>query len=368
MRHASLLGALLTLVIVPAVVAAQSASQSVWGPFDPAARHALAAHLPAPTAATSVCGLPPAPVVHLGMEGFYADPSSSIVDERKMAAYRDAVKPIELFETGIARASDRFVRTGDQDGARCALAWMVRWADAGAMLDAGTSQGGYVRKWGLAAVAAATLKIRAADVNPVALSRVREWIRRWAGLVRDEYEARPTLSSHRNNHLYWAAWSVGLAAAGLDDRALLDWSIVKLRVGIDQIDERGFLPLEVARKGRTLHYHVFAVAPLVLGAELAAANGIDLYAYRDGALHRLVETIVAGLGNPAPFAETAGVTQETKGLISGGDLGWLEAYVARFPDLPASTAAAQYLTRVRPAFHRWYGGDATLLYGVESLP
>jgi hypothetical protein len=126
MRHASLLAALLALAIVPTVVAAQSASHSVWGPFDPAARHALAAHLPAPKATTSVCGSPPAPVVHLAMEGFYADPSSSIVDERKMAAYRGAVKPIEVFETGIARASDRFVGAGDQDGARCALAWMVR--------------------------------------------------------------------------------------------------------------------------------------------------------------------------------------------------------------------------------------------------
>jgi poly(beta-D-mannuronate) lyase len=216
----------------------------------------------------------------------------------------------------------------------------------------------------------AYLKIREADVDPAALGRARDWIGRWAALVRDEYEARPTLSSHRNNHLYWAAWSVGLAAAALDDRALLDWSVAKLRVGIDQIDDRGFLPLEVARRGRALHYHVFAAAPLVLGTELAAANGIDLYAYRDGALHRLIASTVAGLSDPTPFAEAAGATQETKGLINGGDLGWLEAYVARFPERPASKAAAQYLNRVRPTFNRWYGGDATLLYGygAERLP
>jgi len=364
MRHASLLAVLVFFAIAPGVAAAQS----VQGPFDPAARHALATRLPAPKSTPSACGEPPAPVVRLAMEGFYADPSSSIVDPGRMSAYHDAAKPIEIFESGIARASDRYVRAGDRDSARCALAWMARWAESGAMLDAATSQGGYVRKWGLAPVAAATLKIRAANVDPVALGRVREWVRRWAGLVRDEYEARPTLSSHRNNHLYWAAWSVGLASTVLDDRALLDWSIAKLRVGIDQIDGRGFLPLEVARKGRALHYHVFAVAPLVLGAELAAVNGIDLYADRDGALHRLVAATVAGLADPTPFAEAAGATQETKGLINGGDLGWLEAYVARFPERAVSKTAAAYLKRVRPAFNRWYGGDATLLYGAEVLP
>jgi hypothetical protein len=86
-----------------------------------------------------------------------------------------------------------------------------------------------------------------------------------ADAVRDDYDAKPSLSSHRNNHLYWAAWSVGLVSAALDDRALLAWSLAKARVGIAQITNEGFLPLELERKGRALHYHVFAAAPVGVG-------------------------------------------------------------------------------------------------------
>ncbi|MGE5536994.1 MAG: alginate lyase family protein [Gemmatimonas sp.] len=341
---------------------------TVQPPFDLNARHAVARDLPAPRAVAARCGAPPVPVVRLDMDGFYADSASSVVDAHRMAAYREAVKAIDAFESGVARSSDRYVRGGDVADASCTLEWLERWARAGAMLDAATSQGGYVRKWGLAAVASAYLKVGDAQIDRAALGGVREWIGRWAHLVRDEYDAKPAQTSHRNNHLYWAAWSVGLAAAALDERALLDWSLGKARIGIAEIDRDGFLPLEMARKARALHYHVFAAAPLVLTAELAAANGVDLYAERGGALHRLVAATVAGLEDPAPFAAVAGARQEVSGLISGGNIGWLEAYVARFPDRAASQAAARLLRPLRPAFHRWYGGDATLLYGAETLP
>jgi hypothetical protein len=108
--------------------------------------------------------------------------------------------------------------------------------------------------------------------------------------------------------------------------------------------------------------------PLVLDAELAAANNVDLYGERSGALHRLAASTIAGIGDPGPFDRAAGAPQEIEGLISGGNLGWLEAYVARFPDRSEAKAAAVYLARLRPAFNRWYGGDATLLYGAEKLP
>lgn len=352
------------LAVVPA-----SAEVAVRGPFDVPARRAAAVELPLPPLKPFACGAVPAPVVRLDMEGFYADRGhgSSVVDKAKMASYRWATKAIDAFETGVTRTSDRFVRTGEDDVAECVLTWLNRWARADAMLDAATAQGAYVRKWGLAAAAAAYFKIRGASgLKPTKVARVRQWLHRWAKIVREEYSIRPQLSSHRNNHLYWAAWSVGLAAAALDDPDFLRWSLAKARYGIGEIDADGHLPLEMARKSRALHYHVFAAAPLVLTAELAARNGTDLYAEDGGALHRLVAGVVAGLGDPAPFARAAGVPQDTAGLFSGGDLGWLEAYVARFPGRPESKEALRYLARVRPAFNRWYGGDATLLYGAPA--
>lgn len=350
-------------------VAPATAQTAVQGPFDMVARRMAAAELPLPSLKPFVCGAVPAPVVRLDIEGFYADAGrgSSVVDATKMASYRWATKAIDTFETGIARTSDRFVRAGEENVARCVLTWLNRWARADAMLDAATAQGAYVRAWGLASAAAAFLKIREAPgLKPTKVARVRHWLHRWAKIVRDEYSIRPQLRSHRNNHLYWAAWAVGLTAAALDDPDFLRWSLAKARHGIGEIDADGYLPLEMARKTRALHYHVFAAAPLVLTAELAARNGTDLYAEDGGALHRLVAAVVAGLGDHAPFARAAGVPQDTSGLISGGDLGWLEAYVARFPDRPESDEALHYLARVRPAFNRWYGGDATLLYAAPA--
>jgi len=50
--------------------------------------------------------------------------------------------------------------------------------------------------------------------------------------------------------------------------------------GIDEIAADGTLPLEMGRGQRALHYHLFALAPLVTMAELAAANGEDRCRHR----------------------------------------------------------------------------------------
>jgi hypothetical protein len=48
-----------------------------------------------------------------------------------------------------------------------------------------------------------------------------------------------------------------------------------------------------------LHYHLYALAPLVLLAEFEEANNLDLYAHANGALHRLVNASIAGLQDPS---------------------------------------------------------------------
>jgi len=84
----------------------------------------------------------------------------------------------------------------------------------------------------------------------------------------------------------------------------------------------GTLPLEMARGSRALHYHLYALAPLVLLAEFGEANHMDLYARANGAVHRLVNTSVAGIQDPAPFAKATNVPQEVPKTISGGQIGW----------------------------------------------
>lgn len=330
-------------------------------PFDTAARRELRG---GPLGVFS-CGSPPKPVRDLRFDGYYADrgSGSSVVDQRAEKAYREATQAISEYEAALTKMSDRYVasKPAEAPPAACVLDWLAQWAAAGAMLGDASQQGGFVRKWGLAPVSASYLKIRdQPGLDGAKKQAVEQWIRRWARIVRDDYN--PTkLESRRNNHVYWAAWSVGLAAVVLDDRSLFDWSMDKARIGLKQVTPEGTLPLEMARKARAYHYHAFSAGPLVMTAELAARNGVDLYADNGGALRRLVTRTIAGFTDDSYFALATNVKQDRSGSSKGPHVAWLEPYYARTGD----AAAAPIIRQFRPMSERRLGGDTTLLYGAD---
>jgi poly(beta-D-mannuronate) lyase len=170
---------------------------------------------------------------------------------------------------------------------------------------------------------------------------------------------RPSRTDNRNNHAYWAGLAVAAAGVATDDRALLEWGVDRYRRGVAEIAEDGALPLEMARRSRALHYHLFALAPLVMLAEIGEANGLPLYRERDGALHRLVGRVVAGLADPSGFAAAARADQETPRL-AGESAGWIEPYAARFADPAVRRLAAA----ARPIRSPRLGGDLTLAFAA----
>jgi poly(beta-D-mannuronate) lyase len=91
-------------------------------------------------------------------------------------------------------------------------------------------------------------------------------------------------------------------------------------------------------------------------AELGEANGVDAYAQKHGAIHRLVKLCVAGLQHPEIFAKVTGVQQNVPDKISGATISWAVPYVKRFPDL---SQAAQLSAWIRQAgntrFWQWGG-------------
>lgn len=309
------------------------------------------------------CPAPPAPVP-LDFDGFYKQGTgSSEVDADAMRTYRAATKTIADYENAVTQMSDTYLggATRDNGLAGCVLDWLHAWASKGAMLTAESHQGAFVRKWGLSPVSASYIKIRGA---PGLASRrktaVEEWIAAWARIVRDDYDSHTERSSRRNNHLNWAALGVAWAGVALNDRAMFDWGLAKYRTALEQIAADGTLPLEIARKSKARHYHLFALQPLVFIAETAARNGLDLYAERDGALHRLVARVLASLDDPSYIAQAAGAEQEWVGKLTGGKLTWMEPYYARFSD----ARLRPWLDRYRPLKNRRTGGNATLLYAA----
>jgi poly(beta-D-mannuronate) lyase len=342
------------------LIGAPAAAESLHAPVDVAARRALRGAAARPFA----CAAASQPVRDLDFEPFYSDSSFSVVDPVRYARYQELSQPIARFVREVIGMSDRWVRAQPADAApaRCALAWLDAWAAGGAMLGHATMQGGFDRKWALAGLALAWLELRQAPgLDPAATARVVRWFAALAAAMQPPYENLRSMTA-RNNHAYWAGLAAVAAAIATDDRALLDWGIARYRLGIAQIEPDGTLPLEMGRRSKALHYHLFSLAPLVMIAELAAANGIDLYAERDGALHRLARRTLDGLDDPAFFVARTGAAQDfTGGPLGRAHLAWIEPYFARFP----ATRRDDLLARFRPLAMSWLGGDTTLAYGAR---
>jgi len=218
-----------------------------------------------------------------------------------------------------------------------------------------SKQAEYQRKWDLGGLALAYLKLR-----PFAGSAHRTVIEPW--LVRLAVEAKAFQLSpdrKRNNHLYWMGLALAATSLATDHEEF--WSDARqiMADAIGDIQADGTLPLELERGKRALHYHAFALTPLIVMAELATLRGEDWYAADSGALHRLVRRTAAGLISPETFDALAGEKQERP--VRPG-YGWLSLYSARFPDrLPPP------LPEVRSKY-RWLGGDVTLLPRKVELP
>ena len=289
---------------------------------------------------------PPAPELAAGLEtsDYYSDKAHSVIDPARKQAYDDAVKPLQAAARKVEAMADRYRTTGDEASAACAATWLSALARSEVLSGPMSSnQAVYVQGWMLGAFSVAWLKIRSAPTVPdSATDIVPSWLAGIASQNMAYYDDRDTKTDGRNNHRYWSGFAVMAAGIASIREDLTDWGMGSFRIGIAQIRPDGTLPLEMDRRARALHYHLFAAAPLVAIAELAAANGKDFYAERDSALSRLVKTAAGGIDNPQVFDARAGVKQEEI-TLHADDIAWAEPFERRFPD-PALHALLDKLT------------------------
>jgi poly(beta-D-mannuronate) lyase len=313
------------------------------------------------------CAAPTDPVVDLVMPSKYRqdDPQRETIDESGAADYELLSSPVYDFMNQMSEAGDTVAIDPQQRGtaAACIIDGLTRWARAGALLGESNATGDAVRKWELASVALVHLKLRDhAAPAPELLRPIESWLRRLAYRVRSDYGNHLARADRNNNHAYWAAWAVAAAGLALDDRKILEWGLARYRRALTQIGPDGALPLEMARGSRALQYHVFALAPLIMLAESGEANSLALYRERDGALLRLIDFVLDGLDDPAPFAARAGKPQILRSATNATNLAWLEFYHRRFSD----SRAQSWLQRLRPMRNRRLGGDLTALLDTHS--
>jgi poly(beta-D-mannuronate) lyase len=295
----------------------------------------------------------------LTMDGFYRldDPTHSIIDPTRQAAYSHASENVKGAGLAIVAAADEFRKTGSRAAALCSLSLVRALAAQDSMAGKMSSnQASYVQGWVAGAIAIASLKVGGYGFSTAQDdASISAWLKRIADQTKSFYDAKAVGDGNRNNHFYWAGIEVAAIGVLANDQNDFDWGMKAYDNGVDRILPDGTLPLEMKRGSRALHYHLYALAPLVLLAEFGEVNGIDLYARDKGALHRLVNTSVQGLINPSLFERTTGVKQEVSAHPSGDEMGWAPPYLRRFPDTAlrafvanASSLSVYYLGGLPP--------------------
>ena len=335
-------------------------SRPLRGPTDVGARRAVVGRaLPDPVLAPI-----PRPIRDLTGVGYYTDAARSLADPVLKEMNQAALAPLRAFVRQVTDLADGWMESRPARPAYAvrALELLAVWARAGALLGTTNQQGEYEREWTLGSLALTYLRVRdAPGLEPAARAEVEAWLVKIAAAVQPHYGQAGRTSS-ANNHAYWAGLAVAVTGAATQNRALFDWGFAQGRIGVAQVQADGFLPLELGRKTLALHYHIFALAPLVMLAELGEVNGIHLYDEGDFAIQRLADRVIAGLGDPSPFAVAAGVVQQIRRPPSGADLAWAEPYFARFHD----RRLAPLLGAARPLRDDRLGGDLTAAFALPN--
>jgi poly(beta-D-mannuronate) lyase len=311
------------------------------------------------------CETPDAPVITLDTQSKYKqdDTQRATIDEEAEETYSEAVEPLRVYGRNLVKIANAYVKSNPKNTAAavCTLTWLDAWASANAMTDIRSKQAQFNLSRALSGFALAYMQIRNAPGLPNdQKKRVEGWLKTLGQQLVEPMDKNKGTSG-RNNHRYWAG--LGAAAAGVasDDKQLTRWGIDSARIGLAQVTPDGALPLELKRGKRARDYHIFAADPLVITAELARSQGVDLYAEHDGALQRLVDRVLASLDDPAFFEKATGTKQEAypdDNGVPSSRIAWLEIHQSRRP----SPQAEAVLSKKRPTSSSEIGGNTTLLF------
>lgn len=328
------------------------AAETLRSPWD--------GHPVALTNAPYNCPAPPPFSKSVDSESYYIDAHHSVINPDEKKAYEEATAAPTHLGQWVGEAADAYLIRGSRAGAQCAYSLLTAAAGANAWTAVmPTAQSNYEQKWLLAGTAMAYLKVRNSGAGtPEQDKAIQQWFQKLAYRVRDYVEGkrRSPHSDAWNNHLYWASLAVTAAGIAIDDKSDYRWGLNGYKDGVNEIGPGGALPREMERAGMALHYHLYALAPLIMIAELASANGQDLYTENHNAIDRLVRLSTAGMLDPGIFQKITGVPQEMPDQISGVWIGWAVPYLAHHPDAQlAATLEALVAKAPTTRFWQWGG-------------
>ncbi|HEY9126457.1 MAG TPA: alginate lyase family protein [Acidobacteriaceae bacterium] len=267
------------------------------------------------------------------------------------------------FESRVTSGMNQFLVTGSHEEAQCAQDQIDKWAQANTLLDydaADQKQSWFQVEWTLASVSTSESVL----VNDLKLDQTEEARDiAWMDRVAHRMIGFPEEKVHQQNHHYWrglGAIATGVLAA---DQDLFNFGVQTYKDGVNEIDQRGAFPKEMARAERAIHYQSFALQPLVTSAMFAERQGFPLYDYKSPTGHTIADAIDFLGAIVADPSIVKAYTPEDQLIDSDAPdfFADLEFYTHQFPDrkLPASLVEALK----KPTFATRLGGSTTVLAG-----
>jgi poly(beta-D-mannuronate) lyase len=250
--------------------------------------------------AAQACEAPPPAVHDIDANSYYIDKNHSVIDPARKARNVAATKPVDEFLDAVARhASTYQAAPAKKEEAQCGLQWLSAWAHQNAMMGTmTTNQSYYTRKWALGGLALSYAKLR-----PAANDADRQAIDAWLKTIADATLVHADAGKGvRNNHYYWEGLAVAATGAVTGDERLLAWGRKVFDHAMSQVAPDGSLPLEMERAAKALHYHSFAVQPLVMLASILNVQSPKL--------DQLVRFTLQGVSDPAAIEKATGIAQE----------------------------------------------------------
>jgi hypothetical protein len=294
----------LASLFVP-VLCAQKVSDPKASYVDVAQRHAALASNKDPRTASAIASLgfcTKLPVVQpptgrMNIPHHYLNGSHGPTDPAEAVATR----VYNTYEHRVTAGMNQWLVTASKDEAQCAQQQIDMWAQAGALLNYDpkeSSQAWYQVEWTLSATAISeSVLMNEGSLDPAMVKRDIAWMNKAAHRTVDFDKA----GKQTNNHHYWRGLAAIATGVISSDNGLFDWGIGVYKQGIDEIDQRGALPQEMARHERAIHYQSFALQPLVPLTEFAERQHVPLYDYKSRSghtIHDAVNFFGAALADP----------------------------------------------------------------------
>jgi poly(beta-D-mannuronate) lyase len=319
------------------------------------------------TGRATACDETPPPILSLELPSKYGDdgPERDDVDEEADKAFEAAMAPVRAYQGLVVRQANRFTERGRSGDAACAIRLLDAWASAGALSDIRNNTAIFKLATTVSALSVAWLQVRH-FANAEEAVRIEGWLAGRAEAIRSNFDGRDSDSARFGNHRAWAGLAVASAGLGAGRRDLVDWGQSAYEAIVCHAEPDGALPIEMRRGKKARDYHLFALSPLTLLAEIGVAQGRDSYALCDRALARIIRFTFEAVADPAAIEARAEAGQaafpEDAPLPPANRLAFMEPYLKRFPDAVPQAAA---ILALRPLKSTDLGGDMTLLFGLK---